>query len=41
MAEPILPAVALSDYTLDGPDGPVPLTDVFEGRRQLVVYNHM
>ena len=24
-----------------GPDGPVPLRDVFEGRRQLIVYFHM
>ncbi len=36
-----LPAVALPDYTLDGPDGPVRLVDVFQGRRQLIVYNHM
>jgi predicted dithiol-disulfide oxidoreductase (DUF899 family) len=36
-----LPAVALPEYTLDGPDGPVRLVDVFEGRRQLIVYNHM
>ncbi len=26
---------------LVGPDGPVPLVEVFEGRRQLVVYFHM
>jgi predicted dithiol-disulfide oxidoreductase (DUF899 family) len=26
---------------LIGPDGPVPLVDVFEGRRQLLVYFHM
>ena len=36
-----LPAVALPDYTLDGPDGPVRLVDVFKGRRQLIAYNHM
>lgn len=36
-----LPMVELPDYTLDGPDGPVPLADVFEGKRQLIVYNHM
>jgi predicted dithiol-disulfide oxidoreductase (DUF899 family) len=36
-----LPAVAMPDYVLDGPDGPVHLVDVFEGRRQLIVYNHM
>jgi predicted dithiol-disulfide oxidoreductase (DUF899 family) len=27
--------------TLVGPDGPVPLLEVFEGRRQLIVYFHM
>jgi predicted dithiol-disulfide oxidoreductase (DUF899 family) len=26
------------DYTFEGPDGPVRLVDLFEGRRQLVVY---
>ena len=26
------------DYRFDGPDGPVRLVDLFEGRRQLVVY---
>src|SRR5918998_4104774 len=26
------------EYRLDGPDGPVSLLDLFEGRRQLVVY---
>jgi predicted dithiol-disulfide oxidoreductase (DUF899 family) len=26
---------------LVGPDGPVPLLDVFEGRRQLIAYYHM
>lgn len=36
-----LPAVAMPDYTLDGPDGPVRLADIFDGRRQLIVYNHM
>ena len=36
-----LPAVAMPDYTLEGSDGPVRLVDVFAGRRQLVVYNHM
>ena len=36
-----LPAVAMPDYTLEGPDGPVRLLDVFDGKRQLVVYNHM
>lgn len=36
-----LPMVELPDYTLEGPDGPVRLVDLFEGRRQLIVYNHM
>ena len=36
-----LPCVAMTDYTLDGPHGPVRLADVFDGRRQLIVYNHM
>jgi len=36
-----LPMVALPDYTLEGADGPVRLVDVFEGKRQLIVYNHM
>ena len=33
--------VELPDYTLEGADGPVRLADVFEGKRQLIVYNHM
>jgi predicted dithiol-disulfide oxidoreductase (DUF899 family) len=36
-----LPAVAMPDYVLEGRDGPVRLVDVFDGRRQLIVYNHM
>jgi predicted dithiol-disulfide oxidoreductase (DUF899 family) len=36
-----LPAVAMPEYTLEGADGPVQLRDVFAGRRQLIVYNHM
>lgn len=36
-----LPMVKMDDYTLDGPAGPVALADVFEDRRQLIVYNHM
>jgi predicted dithiol-disulfide oxidoreductase (DUF899 family) len=36
-----LPMVKMNDYTLEGPDGPVALANVFEGRRQLIVYNHM
>ncbi|HYD09447.1 MAG TPA: DUF899 family protein, partial [Acidimicrobiales bacterium] len=36
-----LPMVELPDYVLDGEDGPVRLADVFDGRSQLIVYNHM
>jgi predicted dithiol-disulfide oxidoreductase (DUF899 family) len=36
-----LPMVELPDHTLEGPDGPVRFVDVFEGKRQLIVYNHM
>ena len=36
-----LPMVEMPDYTLTGPDGPVRLADVFDGRAQLIVYNHM
>jgi len=37
-----LPMVRLpGDYTLAGPDGPVGLRDLFEGRDQLVVYQFM
>lgn len=33
--------VELPDYTLEGEDGPVRLVDVFDGKSQLIVYNHM
>lgn len=36
-----LPMVKLTDYTLVGADGPVRLVDIFAGRSQLIVYNHM
>jgi predicted dithiol-disulfide oxidoreductase (DUF899 family) len=36
-----LPMVQLPDYTLAGADGPVRLVDVFQGKSQLIVYNHM
>lgn len=36
-----LPMVALPEYSLRGAEGPVRLADVFEGRRQLIVYHHM
>ncbi len=33
--------VELPDYTLIGADGPIRLADIFDGRSQLIVYNHM
>ncbi|MCX5054695.1 MULTISPECIES: DUF899 domain-containing protein [unclassified Streptomyces] len=36
-----LPMVEMPDYTLEGEEGPVRLADVFAGKRQLIVYNHM
>ena len=37
-----LPMVEIiEDYVLDGSQGPTPLRDVFEGRRQLIVYHFM
>ncbi len=36
-----LPMVEMPDYVLEGEKGPVRLVDVFDGRRQLIVYNHM
>jgi predicted dithiol-disulfide oxidoreductase (DUF899 family) len=36
-----LPMVEMPDYTLTGADGPVRLVDIFGGRSQLIVYNHM
>ena len=37
-----LPMVAVErDYPFDGPDGEVRLIDLFDGRRQLIVYHHM
>src|SRR5207237_6193091 len=36
-----LPMVEMPDYVLEGADGPVRLVDVFDGKRQLIVYNHM
>ena len=36
-----LPMVEMPAYILEGADGPVRLADVFEGKRQLIVYNHM
>ncbi|HET7675353.1 MAG TPA: DUF899 family protein [Gammaproteobacteria bacterium] len=36
-----LPMVRLPDYTLDSEQGPVRLVDIFGGRSQLIVYNHM
>ena len=37
-----LPMVELEkDYVFDGPDGPTSLSDLFDGRRQLIVYHFM
>jgi predicted dithiol-disulfide oxidoreductase (DUF899 family) len=36
-----LPMVEMPDYTLIAADGPIRLADVFAGRSQLIVYNHM
>ncbi|MEZ0340836.1 DUF899 domain-containing protein [Mycobacterium sp. pV006] len=36
-----LPMVEMPDYTLIGAEGPVRLADIFAGRSQLIVYNHM
>ncbi|MER5449650.1 DUF899 family protein [Streptomyces sp. NPDC002764] len=36
-----LPMVEMPDYVLEGEDGPVRLVDVFEDKRQLIVYHHM
>jgi predicted dithiol-disulfide oxidoreductase (DUF899 family) len=36
-----LPMVEMPDYLLIGPGGPIRLVDVFGGRSQLIVYNHM
>src|SRR5947199_9012991 len=36
-----LPMVKMPDYTLEGEQGPVRLVDVFGGKSQLIVYNHM
>ncbi len=36
-----LPMVEMPDYTLEGENGPVRLAEIFEGKPQLIVYNHM
>jgi predicted dithiol-disulfide oxidoreductase (DUF899 family) len=36
-----LPMVELPEYTLEGPDGPITLAEVFQDKAQLIVYNHM
>lgn len=37
-----LPMTAVAaDYVFDGPEGPVSLLDLFDGRRQLIVYHFM
>lgn len=36
-----LPMVEMPDYTLEGEEGPVSLAEIFDGKSQLIVYNHM
>jgi predicted dithiol-disulfide oxidoreductase (DUF899 family) len=36
-----LPMVEVKDYVFDGPDGQVSLRDLFEGRKQLIIYHFM
>src|SRR5687768_10594713 len=36
-----LTMVEMPDYTLEGEQGPVLLAEIFDGRSQLIVYNHM
>jgi predicted dithiol-disulfide oxidoreductase (DUF899 family) len=36
-----LPMVKMPEYTLEGEEGPVRLSDVFGGMSQLIVYSHM
>jgi predicted dithiol-disulfide oxidoreductase (DUF899 family) len=36
-----LPMVELPEYTLEGANGAISLADMFEGKHQLIVYNHM
>ena len=36
-----LPMVKMPDYTLAGAEGPVRLVDMFDGKSQLIMYNHM
>ena len=36
-----LPMVKMPDYPLEGENGPVRLADIFAGKSQLIVYNHM
>src|ERR1039457_5910766 len=36
-----LPMVKVPDYTLEAEQGPVRLVDVFGGKSQLIVYNHI
>ncbi|MBD0861669.1 DUF899 family protein [Gordonia sp. zg691] len=36
-----LPMVELEGHVLTGPDGPIRFVDIFDGHRQLIVYNHM
>ncbi|MFD9946762.1 DUF899 domain-containing protein [Nonomuraea sp. NPDC059022] len=36
-----LPMVRMPDYILEGENGKIRLSDIFDGKTQLIVYNHM
>lgn len=36
-----LPMLAMGDYVLEGENGPIRLAEMFNGKRQLIVYHHM
>ncbi|MGB5797583.1 MAG: DUF899 family protein [Mycolicibacter algericus] len=36
-----LPVLAMGDYMLEGENGPIRLAEMFDGKRQLIVYHHM
>ncbi|MGV0907850.1 DUF899 domain-containing protein [Mycobacterium novum] len=36
-----LPVLAMGDYVLEGENGPIRLAEMFDGKRQLIVYHHM
>ena len=36
-----LPMIPVSDYTFEGPEGKIKLSDIFQGHSQLISYSHM